>query len=99
VVKPQIDKVEDIHNFPQPITKKGVRRFLGLAGYYRKFIPSYAPRAVALIDLTKKSSPNRIQWSEDCELAFQDLKSALCSYPVLRAPDFFKGVYTTNRCF
>ena len=90
VLKPQVDKVEAIHKFPEPVNKKGVWSILGLAGYHRKFIPDYASRAVTLTDLTKKSAPNQIQWTPDRELGFQDLKSALSSDPVLKAPDISK---------
>jgi len=63
------------------------------------FIPNHASRTTALTDLTKKNAPNQVQWTEECELAFQDLKLALCSEPVLRAPDFSKAfALQTDAC-
>ena len=62
-----------------------MRRFLGLTGYYRKFIPDYA---APLTDLTRKSKPNRVAWTTECDRAFQELKLILCSSPVLASPDF-----------
>ena len=71
-----------------PGTKSQVRAFLGLTGYYRRFIPDYASVAAPLTDLTRKSAPNKVVWSESCEKAFRELKLLLCSSPILRSPDF-----------
>lgn len=87
-VKPDGGIVIAVQEFPTPNTKTEVSSFLGLSGYYRKFIPDYSSRAVPLTNLTKKSSPNRVIWSKECEESFQQLKTSLCSYPVLRSPDF-----------
>ncbi|XP_075785301.1 uncharacterized protein LOC142829504 [Pelodiscus sinensis] len=88
LVRPLVGKVEAVRNYPTPTTKKKVRQFLGLAGYYRRFVPHFATRAAPLTALLKKDSPQRIRWSPECETAFQDLKAALCSAPVLFSPDF-----------
>jgi len=53
-VRPEKDKLEAVSTFPQPVTKKQVRAFMGLTGYYRKFIPNYATTAAPLTDLTRK---------------------------------------------
>ena len=68
------DKVEKIVNAPVPKTKKQLRSFVGLAGYYRRFVPSYATVAVPLSDLLKKGSPNKLEWGQAQQLAFQQLK-------------------------
>jgi len=86
-VSPDDVKVEAIKQFPSPRTKKQIRSFLGLAGYYRKFIPQYATLAAPLSDLTRKSAPEVVHWTPLCEAAFQSLKTALCSSPVLQSPD------------
>uniref|UniRef100_A0A1X7SIY1 Reverse transcriptase RNase H-like domain-containing protein n=1 Tax=Amphimedon queenslandica TaxID=400682 RepID=A0A1X7SIY1_AMPQE len=65
-----------------------VRAFLGLAGYYRKFIPNFASIAVALTDCTKKAAPTTVQWDTHCNTAFITLKELLCRAPVLNSPDF-----------
>ena len=67
-----------------------MRAFLGLTGYYRKFIPDYAEIATPLTDLTRKNAPNRVKWSEECERALGSLKRRLCSEPILKSPDFDK---------
>ena len=59
-----------------------------MTGYYRKFIPNYATIALPLTDLTRKNSPNKIEWSSELDAAFGSLKSELCSAPVLASPDF-----------
>ena len=71
-----------------PKTKCDVRAFLGITGYYRKFIPYYATIAVSLNNLTKKNACNKVVWTEQCNQAWQNLKGILCSSPVLRTPDF-----------
>ena len=80
-------KVHAVENFPQP---QNIRSFLGLTGYYRRFIKDYARIATPLSDLTKKSLPDKIQWNDDCERAFVTLKRALCQSPVLINPNFDK---------
>lgn len=69
-VSPEAAKIDSVRNFPTPTTKKQVRAFLGLPGYYRKFIGGYASHAVALTDLTKKDAPNHVRWNKECEQAF-----------------------------
>ena len=88
VAKPELPKLQAVEAFPTPQTKKQVHTFLGLTGYYRKFIPDFAEIASPLMDLTKNSAPNRVVWSGECEKSFQKLKQSLCSAPVLRGPDF-----------
>ena len=87
-VRPELNKVESVRTFPVPRTKRQVRAFLGLTGYYRKFIPDYAAIAAPLSDLTKKSAPNSVNWTTLCEEAFETLKTHLCSQPILVSPDF-----------
>ena len=88
MVQPEAAKVEAVRNFPVPTTKKQVRTFLGLSGYYRRFIPQYASIALPLTDLTRKSSPNEVIWTDVCDQAFLKLKSLLCSSPILASPNF-----------
>lgn len=89
-IRPLASKVESIATWPQPSTKKQVRIFLGLVGYYRQFIADFAARAAPLHDLTKKTRPNQVSWSLEAEAAFQDLRQALCQEPVLITPKFDK---------
>ena len=55
-VEPELGKLEAVRTFPQPTTKRQVRGFLGLTGYYRRFIPDYSSLAAPLTDLTRKSA-------------------------------------------
>ncbi|XP_071321134.1 uncharacterized protein [Trachinotus anak] len=87
-IRPQQDKVQAVKNCPRPCTKTQLKSFLGLAGWYRRFVPHFATRAASLTDLTRKSSPNQLPWEERHEKAFMDLKEALCNDPVLQSPDF-----------
>jgi hypothetical protein len=75
-------------SFPRPSTRKQLQSFLGLAGYYRKYIPHYASLSAILSDLLKKGS--KFVWSPETDRAFLDIKSRLASRPILRPPDFSK---------
>ena len=86
-LQPNPEKLSDIQNAPKPRTKKQLRSFLGLAGYYRKFVPNYAAIAVPLTNLTKKREPNTIKWEEASELAFDTLKTKLSRSPILHLPN------------
>ena len=88
VVRPELPKLQAVEAFPVPKTKKEVRGFLGLMGYYRKFIPNYAEVACPITDLTKKTAPQWVVWTDACQKAFQELKKLLCSELVLKGPDF-----------
>ncbi|XP_027865809.1 uncharacterized protein LOC114140258 [Xiphophorus couchianus] len=86
-IKPQLEKVRAIQTIPRPQTKKQVRSFLGLVGWYRRFIPHFSTLAAPLTELTKRST-SKIMWKEDCEHAFQSLKKLICQAPVLQSPNF-----------
>ncbi|XP_069551592.1 uncharacterized protein [Brachyistius frenatus] len=73
-VRPQVDKTAAIPACPQPKTKKEVRRFLGLAGYYRRFIPNFADLTSPLTDLTRKVASDPVQWTEQCQLACYEME-------------------------
>ena len=73
-VCPELAKIEAVRNFEQPTTKMKVRSFLGVTGYYRKFIPDYATLAVPLTDLTCKTKTNQVVWTPECAAAFHQLK-------------------------
>ncbi len=88
VIRPQVGKIEAIKHAERPTSKKQVRSFLGLVGWYRRFIPHFSARAVALTNLTKKDKPNKIDWTAECESAFKDFKDVLCKEPVLQSPNF-----------
>ena len=83
-------KIQSVQSFERPTTKTGVRSFLGLTGYYRKIIPGYATIAAPLTDLTCRARPNQVAWTPGCATVFDTLKTSLCSYPVLKNPEWDK---------
>lgn len=86
-IQPVESTVAKIANATRPETKRQLRSFLGLAGYYRDLIPRYAEKAQPLTELTKKREKNKICWNQEREAAFETLKQALSSGPIVRAPD------------
>ena len=80
-------KIVVINSWPVPASIKELRSFLGLAGYYRKFIKGYATISKPLTDLLKKGA---FEWSEVTQQAFEILKQALVAASVLAIPDFAK---------
>ena len=87
----QKENVKKIENAARPKTKKEVRAFNGLTGYYREFIPNYAAKAAPLTDLTKKGQPNKVPWEQAQEKAYATLKQDLMSEPILHLPDCTKS--------
>ena len=86
-VKPTPEKIDQVMSSSRPTTKKEVRSFLGLVGYYRKFIPNMSSIAAPLTDLTKKDAPAKVVWDDVHEHAFQTLRNRLSNFPILRLPD------------
>lgn len=80
-------KVQAVANWPKPSTLKQLRGFLGLAGYYRRFVKDFGKIAKPLTDMLKKDN---FQWTEESTVAFFALQQALISAPVLTLPDFSK---------
>jgi hypothetical protein len=78
-------KTDAIRDWPTPTNTTQLRSFLGLANFYRRFVPNYATVALPLTDLLKDNVS--FQWTPQEESAFQALKTALTSTPVLRLPD------------
>ena len=81
-------KVEAVTNWKQPTTVTEVRSFLGLAGYYRRFIEGFSKIARPMTELTKKDK--KFVWTEACEKSFQELKKRLTTALVLTLPDIHK---------
>ncbi|TYK26473.1 DNA/RNA polymerases superfamily protein [Cucumis melo var. makuwa] len=81
-VDPQ--KVEAVVNWERPISATEVRSFLGLAGYYRRFIEDFSRLALPLTALTRKNV--KFEWSDKCEQSFQELKKRLVTAPILALP-------------
>nr|CAD39386.2 OSJNBb0016B03.11 [Oryza sativa Japonica Group] len=81
--------VESVTNWKQPKTVSEIRSFLGLAGYYRRFIENFSKIAKPMTRLLQKDV--KYKWSEECEQSFQELKNRLVSAPILILPDPKKG--------
>ncbi|KAL4037874.1 hypothetical protein IC575_001475 [Cucumis melo] len=78
-------KIEAVTGWTRPSTVSEVRSFLGLAGYYRRFVENFSRIATPLTQLTNKRAP--FVWSKACEDSFQNLKQMLVTAPVLTVPD------------
>ena len=87
-VSPDPTKLTAVAKISLPSNIKEVRTFLGLTGYYRRFIPNYATVAQPLTKLTSKEYCNNFVWTDECTAAFDKLKQLLCSAPILCYPDF-----------
>ena len=80
-------KVGAVQSWPRPCSARGLRGFLGLAGYYQRFIKEYGTIAAPLTQLLRKDG---FRWTEAATAAFDGLKKALSTAPVLHLPDFNK---------
>ena len=77
-------KVEAVLNWPQPKNVTEIRSFLGLAGYYRRFVEGFAKIANPMTALTRKE--HKYNWTESCERSFRELKKRLTTAPFLTIP-------------
>jgi hypothetical protein len=80
------DRVDAIRCYPAPTHLRGLRRFVGMVGFYARFIPGYSDIAVVLHSLKKKQVP--FVWGDQQQAAFEALKLALCEALILQVPDF-----------
>ena len=87
--EPLPEKLESICKMPAPRTAKEVKQFLGLIGYYRKFIPHFADISGPLTKLTHHNVV--FEWMDQCSKAFNHLCEPLMEYPILRYPDPKQG--------
>ena len=84
-IQPLPEKLESIAKMPAPKNPKEVKQFLGLVGYYRKFIPRFADISRVLTHLMKKDI--EFKWTPECKNCFQILKEFLQQAPILKYPD------------
>jgi hypothetical protein len=82
-------KVKDILEWKSPTTVHQVRSFLGLAGYYRRFILDFSKIVKPITELLKNDV--KFNWSPKCNEAFEQLKTLLATAPVLAQPDIEKS--------
>ena len=88
-IRPLKDKLDTICDMPAPRNSKEVKQFLGLVGYYRKFVPRFAALSRPLTKLTCKDKV--FEWTHKCRKAFNALKESLCEQPILKYADTKKG--------
>ena len=81
-ISPLPDKLDTIKNMPTLKDTKEIKHFLGLTGYYRKFVPRFADISRPLTQLTKKEM--KFMWTLECQKSFELLKSFLCGEPILK---------------
>ena len=87
-ISPLLDKLDSIKNMPVPKCAKEIKQFLGLTGYYRKFVPRFADISRPLTRLTRKETT--FNWTPECQKSFELLKSYLCGEPILKYTDTSK---------
>jgi hypothetical protein len=80
--------VKDVLNWKPPTDVGEIRSFLGLAGYYRRFIEGFSKLAKPMTSLLEKNA--KFVWSEQCQVSFEELKKRLTTAPVLVLPDLSK---------
>jgi hypothetical protein len=83
-----LDKVQEVMNWKPPTIVRQIRSFLGLAGYYRRFITDFSRIAKPMTELLKKGA--KFDWGQKCEDAFHTLRQHLTTTPVLAQPDSCK---------
>lgn len=93
-IKPDPAKITAVKEFPTPKCEKDIQSFLGLAGYYRRFIKDFSKIARPLSQLLRKD--NLFEWTQTQNNAFNELKESLTTPPVLIYPDFTKSFLLTT---
>ena len=87
-ISPLLNRLDCIKHMPVPKNVKEIKQFLGLTGYYRKFVPRYADISRPLTTLTNKDK--KFEWTPACQKSFDLLKETLCGEPVLKYADTSK---------
>lgn len=87
-IRPLLEKITTLETAPRPTTKKQLQRFLGLVGYYSRFVPNFATISSLLTDLLKGRHPYTLRWDENSVRTFECLRQCLSSQPTLHNPDF-----------
>lgn len=90
-LRPDPGKIESIVNFPTPTSVKQTRRLLGMASWYRRFIPNFADLSAPITDLLKKGK--KFIWSKEAHDSFENIKNLLSTAPILITPDYAKPFF------
>ena len=95
-VKPLRAKIQSILEYPPPSNRRELMRFLGMAGYYRRFCQNFSVITAPLTNLLKKGQ--EYVWSTSCQNAFKRVKSVLTSVPVMLSSKLSEAVHADGRC-
>ena len=95
-ITPLLEKLSSIQKMLPPKTPKDIKQFLGLIGYYRKFVPRFSDLARPLNVLTRKNT--EFEWTPKCEESFELLKASLMTDPILTYPDPFLTYCVAHQC-
>jgi len=93
-IKPDPIKISSVANYPRPKNQKELKSFLGLIGYYRRFIKDFSKLAKPLTNLLKKDTQHN--WSDICQDAFENFRDILTKEPLLQYPDFSQAFNITT---
>lgn len=93
-LNPDPKKIESVKHYPQPKNPKNIRQFLGLAGYYRRFIKDFAKLAKPMTKLLQNNE--EFKWTDQVAESFLKLRQALCEAPLLQFPDMSKPFIITT---
>lgn len=93
-VKPNPEKLKAVEEYPVPKNVKQIKQFLGLVGYYRRFIKNFSELAQPFISLLRKNIP--FKWESRQQINFERLKQSLLNQPILQYPDFDKEFLLTT---
>ena len=88
-ISPKDSNVKAILELTAPRDRRGIRKFLGMIGYYRRFIRNFSVIASPLTNLLRKQV--KFVWNKECEKSFNALKAVIINYPILRSPDFSRS--------
>ena len=78
------EKIQAVKDWKAPKTVKGIKSFIGMAGYYKRFVQDFSKIATPLTKLTRKDE--KFVWTEECPAAFEELKKRLITAPVFKTP-------------
>ena len=85
-IAPNAEKIRAVHDWKAPTNLEELKRFIGFASYYRRYIKDFATKCEPLNKLTRKKTP--FHWDANCDSAFEFIKTSLTQHPVLAHPDF-----------
>ena len=89
-IEPDSERIRTVRDYLVPTRLKEIRTFLGITGYYRRFIKNYATIAEPLIALLRNSDTNQFDWNSSCQQAFEYLRRSLTEVPIIAYPQFDK---------